>query len=327
MFNPWKLSHRRALELKWGGSVKMAAAEEEPKPKKLKVEAPRALRWALPDIGWRVTVPAANQGPRGAARPRRWAVASLLAWGPRTGPVARVAARLAATLCPAPDHFGRVAAGSEDAPPPLANQSAGRGCRAGFGRAADATWERARHVGARPRTPRGRPSALGWCDLGAPDPPWAESLAATSSSLGDVKENAQRLLHPGAKTEFLGSFRKGRGRAPRPSFSNIHRTEWWYLWRLSTRDQDPAFEVLRRWHLPERLGKLDFSCFLCTFGSSGDSSAPKICFTCDLMLQLLLTKSYWLKCSFLISIKCSMHIPWWFWNGTFPSLEGRDFSI
>ena len=98
-------------------------------------------------------MPAANQGPRGAARPRRWAVASLLAWGPRTGPVARVAARLAATLCPAPDHFGRVAAGSEDAPPPLANQSAGRGCRAGFGRAADATWERARarHVGGRPR--------------------------------------------------------------------------------------------------------------------------------------------------------------------------------
>lgn len=34
----------RTLEPKWGGSAKMAATEEEPKPKKLKVEAPRALR-------------------------------------------------------------------------------------------------------------------------------------------------------------------------------------------------------------------------------------------------------------------------------------------
>ena len=34
----------RALERKLGGSAKMAAAEEEPKPKKLKVEAPPALR-------------------------------------------------------------------------------------------------------------------------------------------------------------------------------------------------------------------------------------------------------------------------------------------
>lgn len=34
----------RTPEPKWGGSTKMAAAEEEPKPKKMKVEAPRALR-------------------------------------------------------------------------------------------------------------------------------------------------------------------------------------------------------------------------------------------------------------------------------------------
>lgn len=34
----------RTLDPKWGGSAKMATAEEEPKPKKLKVEAPRALR-------------------------------------------------------------------------------------------------------------------------------------------------------------------------------------------------------------------------------------------------------------------------------------------
>lgn len=65
-----------------------------------------------------------------------------------------------------------------------------------------------RHVGAF--------SWLGWCDPGGPDPTRAESTAATFYSLGRGagwgvnEQEALRLLYRGAKTKFLGTFRKGR---------------------------------------------------------------------------------------------------------------------
>lgn len=93
------------LETEWGGSAKMAASEEEPKTKKLKVEATPALRWAQPYVGWRVTAPAANQGPRVIARPLRWVVSQLPAWGQRAEPAAPGAVRMAAT---SPAQFGGV---------------------------------------------------------------------------------------------------------------------------------------------------------------------------------------------------------------------------
>ena len=144
-------------------------------------------------------MPAANQGPRGVARPRRRVVSSPLAWGEHTGPVARVAARLAATFCPAPSQFGRVAAGSGEAPPPLANQNAGRGCRAGFGQAAGATWEPARAELVRP---------------GRTGPDLSRVTRGHLLFLGGCRGECPATALPWGNDRILGIFRKGRGRAP-----------------------------------------------------------------------------------------------------------------
>lgn len=147
-----------------------------------------------------MTASAANQGPRGVSWPRSRMVSSLSAWGQSTRPAVYGAARQTANLCPAPAQFGRVAACSGAAPAALGQSGRWPG-------------ENYPALGTL-RAPRGSLPRAGLWHFGRPDPTRAESNAATSYSLGDTEEEAQRLLCPGQRQNSWDFFVKCRGRAP-----------------------------------------------------------------------------------------------------------------